>query len=77
MSEWVIVVHRQKKRKKKEKKKKKQFSSFITMRTSYNLWGDDLHFVLGKLSFFRASSLKQQYASRHVAPRGHINPIPS
>jgi len=29
------------------------------------------------LDLFSASSLKQQYAGRHVAPRGHINPIPS
>ena len=30
-----------------------------------------------ELNFYSASSLKQQSAGRHVAPLGHIIPIPS
>jgi hypothetical protein len=30
-----------------------------------------------ELEFFSASSLKQQSSDRHVAPLGHIIPIPS
>ena len=44
-------------------------------------WNDDeVHFVLdqdAELDFYSASSLKQQSADRHVAPLGHIIPIPS
>jgi len=29
------------------------------------------------LDFYSGSSLKQQSADRHVAPLGHISPIPS
>jgi hypothetical protein len=29
------------------------------------------------LDFYTASSLKQQYPDKHVAPLGHIIPIPS
>jgi hypothetical protein len=29
------------------------------------------------LDFYTASSLKQQFADKHVAPLGHIIPIPS
>jgi hypothetical protein len=44
--------------------------------------GDDdkVSFVLDQhvdLDFYRASSLKQQSAGRHIAPLGHIIPIPS
>jgi predicted alpha/beta hydrolase len=41
---------------------------------------DDVRFVLdqhAELDFYSASSLKQQSASRHVAPLGHIILIPS
>jgi len=41
---------------------------------------DEVHFVLdqyAELDFYSASSLKQQSASRHVAPIGHIILIPS
>jgi hypothetical protein len=45
------------------------------------LWNDnEVHFVLdqhAELDFYSASSLKQQSASRHVAPLGHIILIPS
>jgi hypothetical protein len=43
-------------------------------------WDDDeIHFVLdqhAELYFHSASSLKQQFADRYVAPLGHIIPIP-
>ena len=41
---------------------------------------DDFRFVLDqhtKLDLYNASSLKQQSACRHVAPLGHIIPIPN
>jgi hypothetical protein len=45
------------------------------------LWNDDeVRFVLdqhAELDFYSTSSLKQQSAGRHVAPLGHIIPIPS
>jgi predicted alpha/beta hydrolase len=38
----------------------------------------EVHFVLDALlEFYSASSLKQQAASRHVSPLGHIILIPS
>ena len=44
-------------------------------------WDDDeVHFVLdqhAELNFYSASSLKQQFADRHVAPLRHIILIPS
>jgi hypothetical protein len=50
-------------------------------RTSYIQWNDgDVLFVLDQhteLDFNSASSLKQQSASRHVAPIGHVIVIPS
>jgi hypothetical protein len=43
-------------------------------------WDDDeVHFVLdqhAELDFYSASSLKQQFADRHVATLGHFIPIP-
>ena len=70
-NEWVIVFLR-------------QFSNFpaISWRQQVNFqWDDDeVRFVLdqhAELDFYSASSLKQQSAVRHVAPRGHINLIPS
>ena len=41
---------------------------------------DDVRFVLdqhAEFEFYSASSLKQQYAGRHVAPLGHIILNPS
>jgi hypothetical protein len=53
-----------------------QFVSYIMAR-----WDDDkVRFVLNqhaKLDEYGASSLKQQYAGRHVAPPGHSILIPS
>ena len=50
-------------------------------RTNYFQWdNDEVRFVLdqhAELVFYSASSLKQQSASRHVAPLGHIILIPS
>jgi hypothetical protein len=50
-------------------------------RTNYFQWdNDEVRFVLdqhAELVFYSASSLKQQSAGRHVAPLGHIIPIPS
>jgi hypothetical protein len=50
-------------------------------RTSYIQWNDgDVHFVLdqhAELDFNSVSSLKQQSASRYVAPIGHVIVIPS
>ena len=47
----------------------------------YFQWNDDeVRFVLdtnAELDFYSASSLKQQYTGRHVAPLGHIILIPS
>jgi hypothetical protein len=44
-------------------------------------WDDDeVHFELdqhAELDYYRASSLKQQSACRHIAPLGHIILIPS
>ena len=44
-------------------------------------WDDDeVRFVLdqhAELDFYSANSLKQQSACRHVAPLGHIIPIPN
>jgi hypothetical protein len=59
----------------------KQFFSYIMARTVNFQWDDDeVRFVLdqnAKLDFYSASSLKQQPTGRHVAPLGHIIPIPS
>jgi hypothetical protein len=70
-SEWVIVVQC-------------QFSNFsaISLQDQVNFqWDDDeVHFVLdqhAELDFYSASSLKQQFADRHVPPLGHIILIPS
>ena len=41
---------------------------------------DEVRFVLdqhAELDFYSASSLKQQFAGRHVTPLGHIMLIPS
>jgi hypothetical protein len=61
-----------------------QFSniSAISWREQVNFqWDDDeLRFVLdhhAELDFNSASSLKQRYAGRYVAPIGHIIMIPS
>jgi hypothetical protein len=70
-SQWVIVV-------------KRQFNSFATRswREQVNFqWDDDeVCFVLNQhaeINVYSASSLKQQYADRHVAPFAHIILIPS
>ena len=57
-------------------------SSAMSWREQVNFqWDDDeVHFLLdqhAELDFYRASSLKQQSTDRHVAPLGHIIPIPS
>ena len=49
---------------------------------TYNQWDDDdeVRFVLdqqAELDFYSASSMKQQFVSRHVAPLWHIILIPS
>jgi hypothetical protein len=54
----------------------------ISWREQVNFqWDDDeVRFVLdqhAELDFHSASSLKQQSAGRHVAPLGHIIPIPN
>jgi hypothetical protein len=71
MSQWVIGVSR-------------QFSniSAISWQEQINFqWGDDeVRFVLDQhteLGFDSTSSLKQQFAGRHVAPLGHIILNPS
>jgi hypothetical protein len=49
--------------------------SYILARGSYIWWDDDVRFVLDQhalLDFNCASSLKQQYTDRHVAPLRHI-----
>ena len=57
------------------------FQLYHMARTSYIQWNDDdVRFVLdqhAEFDFYSASSLKQQSASRHVAPLGHIILIPS
>jgi hypothetical protein len=62
----------------------RQFSncSAISWREQVNFqWDDDdVRFVLdqhAELDFYSASSLKQQFAGRYVAPLGHIILIPS
>jgi hypothetical protein len=71
MGERVIIVYR-------------QFSNFsaISRWEQVNFqWNDDeVRFVLdehAELDLYRASSLKQQSADRHVTPLGHIILIPS
>ena len=58
-----------------------QFFSYIMARTSYIQWNDgDIRFVQdqhAEFDFFSTSSLKQQFAGRHVAPLWHIILIPS
>ena len=54
-----------------------QFFSYIMARTIYFQWDDDddICFVLDQhtlVLFYSASSLKQQYTGRHVAPLWHI-----
>jgi hypothetical protein len=56
--------------------------SAISWREQVNFqWDDDeVRFVLeqhAELDFYSASSLKQQFAGRHVAPFGHIIMIPN
>jgi hypothetical protein len=44
------------------------------------IFNDEVRFVLdqhAELDFYSASSLKQQFVGRHVAPLGHIILIPS
>jgi hypothetical protein len=58
------------------------YSSAISWLEQFNFqWNDvEVHFVLdqhAELDFYSANSLKQQSADRHVAPLGHIIPIPS
>jgi len=56
-----------------------QYFSYNMARTSYIRW-DDVRFALDQqtqLAFYSASSHKQQPASRHVIPLGHIILIPS
>jgi len=46
----------------------------------FQWYDDEVHFVLdqhAELDFYSASSLKQQFAGRHVAPLEHIILIPS
>ena len=57
-------------------------NSAISWREQVNFqWDyDEVRFVLdqhAELEFYSASSLKQQSVGRHVAPLGHIIPIPS
>ena len=56
-----------------------QFFVYTMARTSYIQWAD-LHFIINRrsqLDFYSASSLKQQYMDRHVAPLGNMTLIPS
>jgi hypothetical protein len=51
--------------------------SAISWREQVTIWwdDDDVHFVLdehAELSFYSATSLKQQSAGRHVAPLGQV-----
>ena len=69
--EWMIVVQC-------------QFSNFsaISWREQVNFQRDDdeVRSVLdqhAEMDFYSASSLKQQYVGRHVAPLAHIIMIPS
>ena len=69
--EWVIVIQ-------------DQMRHFSTMswrdQVTIRLDDDDVGFVLDQhtgLDLYNASSLKQQSACRHVAPLGHIIPIPN
>ena len=54
---------------------------YIMARTIYIQWNDDVvRFGLdqhAELYFLSASSLKQQFAERHVTPLGHFFLIPS
>ena len=69
--EWVIVFQ-------------DQMRHFSTMswqdQVTIRLDDDDVGFVPDQhtgLDLYNASSLKQQSACRHVAPLGHITPIPN
>ena len=56
-----------------------QFFVYTMARTSYIQWAN-LHFIINRrsqLDFYSASSLKQQYMDRHVAPLGNMTLIPS
>jgi hypothetical protein len=72
LSEWVFVVER-------------LFSNFsaISWWEQVNFQGDnddEVHFVLdqhAEFDFYSASSLKQQFAGKHVAPLRHIILIPN
>jgi hypothetical protein len=72
LSEWVIAVER-------------QFSniSAISWWEQVNFQGDnddEVHFVLdqhAEFDFYSASSLKQQFAGKHIAPLRHIILIPN
>jgi hypothetical protein len=54
---------------------------YIMARMSYIQWNDDdVRFVQdqhAKLNLYKASSQKQQFTGRHVAPLGYIILIPS
>jgi hypothetical protein len=55
-------------------------TSAISWREQVNFQWDDVCFVLdqhAEFDFYSTSSLKQQFAGRHVAPLGHIILIPS
>jgi hypothetical protein len=69
--EWVIIVSHQ----------FSNFSAISSREQVYFQWDDDeVRFVLdqhAELDFYRASSLKQQFAGRHVTRLGHIILIPS
>ena len=67
MSEWFCLTPIQ------------QFFSYIMGEQVNFQWDDDeVRFVLDQhADFYSASSLKLQFADRHVAPLVHINLIPS
>jgi hypothetical protein len=57
-----------------------QFCSYIMVRTSFQWDDDEVCFVLDQhadLDFYSVNSLKQKSTDKHVAPLGHIIPIPS
>ena len=58
-----------------------QFFSYIMAEQVNFQWDDDeVHFVLDQhieMDFYSSTSVKQQFASRHVAPLRHIILIPS
>ena len=70
VNDWVIVVLHQ----------VKQFFIISWKEQVTFRWDDDeVRFVLDQhiwLDFYSANSLRQHSADRHVAPLGHIIPIP-